>query len=59
MTPEQAHRLLEVEYLVLEYEMTMSYGGTPPLVARSRIGKWRNERQALRRIAERAFAEKP
>lgn len=55
MTPEQAHRLLEVEYLVMEYEIAKASDGHIPPVAHANIRRWRKERDALRRIAEATF----
>lgn len=52
MTPKQAKRLLEVEYLVLEYEVARDSNQPIPLVARANIRKWRRELEQLRSLAQ-------
>lgn len=52
MTPKQAKRLLEVEYLVLEYEVVRDSNQPIPLVARANIRKWRRELEQLRSLAQ-------
>lgn len=53
MTPEQAKRLLEVEYLVLEYEVAKTFKQKIPPVAHANIQKWRRELETLRRLTPR------